>query len=176
MKRMVREPQERQDPSECQASRRGFITKAVAGIVAIPLSVISRAHVLQNAVPKDLHYSKDHIWIKVVDGTGTIGVTDWAQNALGDVVYVELPKVDETFKANESFGSVESVKAVSELMMPVSATVIKVNGELQDQPEQINKDPYGKGWMIQLRLKNKGEIRSLMTAVAYEKFLRSKEQ
>src|SRR5215472_9430362 len=94
-------------------------------------------------VPEDLHYSKDHEWVRVNGNVATIGITDYAQNSLGDVVYVELPKVGDEFSANESFGSVESVKAVSELFTPVTGTVAEVNQTLQDQPEKVNSDPYG---------------------------------
>src|SRR5215210_4980702 len=94
-------------------------------------------------VPEDLHYSKDHEWIKVEGDIGTIGITDHAQQALGDVVYVEVPKAGESFAAHEAFGSVESVKAVSEIFTPVSGEVTEVNETLQDEPEKVNTDPYG---------------------------------
>ena len=109
-------------------------------------------------VPEDLHYSKDHEWIRVEGETGTVGITDHAQQSLGDVVYVELPKVGETFAAHEVFGSVESVKAVSELFVPVSGQVTEVNTTLQDEPEKVNTDPYGGAWMIRLRLGKKSEV------------------
>jgi glycine cleavage system H protein len=98
-------------------------------------------------VPEDLHYSKDHEWVRVEGDVAVIGITDYAQNSLGDVVYVELPKADEEFAANESFGSVESVKAVSEMFSPVSGSVVAVNEALADEPEKVNGDPYGEGWM-----------------------------
>src|SRR6478672_764965 len=103
-------------------------------------------------VPEDLHYSKDHEWVRVDGDIATIGITDYAQNSLGDVVYVELPKAGEGFAANESFGSVESVKAVSELFTPVSGEVTEVNGAMEDQPEKVNTDPYGEAWMIRMKM------------------------
>jgi glycine cleavage system H protein len=121
-------------------------------------------------VPEDLHYSKDHEWIRVEGDTGTIGITDHAQQALGDVVYVELPKSDESFSAHEAFGSVESVKAVSEIFTPVSGQVTEVNEALQDEPEKVNNDPYGDGWLIRVKMSNKGEIDSLLSAAEYEDF------
>ena len=122
-------------------------------------------------IPENLHYSKDHEWIRVEGDTGTVGITDHAQNALGDVVYVELPKVGESFGAHDVFGSVESVKAVSELFIPVSGEVLEVNEALQDEPEKVNTDPYGDAWMIRIRVSNKGEVDSLLNAAEYEDFL-----
>ena len=127
-------------------------------------------------VPEDLHYSKDHEWIRVEGDTGTVGISDHAQSSLGDVVYVELPKVGETFAAHEVFGSVESVKAVSELFVPVSGQVTEVNATLQDEPEKVNTDPYGAAWMIRLRLGNKSEIDSLLTAAEYEDYLNTETE
>jgi glycine cleavage system H protein len=127
-------------------------------------------------VPEDLHYSKDHEWIRVEDGVGTIGITDHAQNSLGDVVYVELPKVGDRFDSNESFGSVESVKAVSEIFMPVSGEIIEVNESLQDEPEKVNNDPYGGAWMIRVKIKNPGEVDSLLSAAEYEDFTRAETE
>lgn len=122
-------------------------------------------------VPENLQYSKDHEWIRVEGDTGTIGITDHAQHSLGDVVYVELPKVGENFAAHEAFGSVESVKAVSELFTPVAGEVTEVNDALQDEPEKVNGDPYGDAWMIRLRIKDRGDIDSLLSAAEYEDFL-----
>jgi glycine cleavage system H protein len=127
-------------------------------------------------VPENLHYSKDHEWIRVEDGVGTIGITDYAQNSLGDVVYVELPKVGDTFEAHEPFGSVESVKAVSELFTPVAGEVVEVNETLQDSPEKVNTDPYGDAWMIRLRLKNAGDVDGLLSAAEYEDYLKSETE
>ncbi len=126
-------------------------------------------------VPEDLHYSKDHEWIRVEGDVGTIGITDHAQNSLGDVVYVELPKVGESFAAHESFGSVESVKAVSEIFTPVGGEITEVNESLQDEPEKVNTDPYGEGWMIRVRMSNPGEVDSLLNAAEYEDFTKAEE-
>lgn len=126
-------------------------------------------------VPENLQYSKDHEWLRVEGETGTVGITDHAQNSLGDVVYVELPKVGETFTAHGTFGSVESVKAVSELYLPVGGEVTEVNEALQDEPESVNTDPYGAGWMVRLRIADKGEVDSLLTAAEYEDYLKSEE-
>ena len=126
-------------------------------------------------IPEDLHYSKDHEWVKVNGDIATIGITDYAQNSLGDVVYVEIPKAGEEFASNESFGSVESVKAVSELFTPVSGKVSEVNDTLQDQPEKVNTDPYGEGWMIRVKMSSPGEVDSLLTAAEYEDFTKETE-
>jgi glycine cleavage system H protein len=127
-------------------------------------------------VPEDLHYSKDHEWIRVEGETGTIGITDYAQHSLGDVVYVELPKAGDKFEAHESFGSVESVKAVSELFTPVSGEVVEVNETLQDSPELVNSDPYGAAWMIRVRVKDRGAVDALLTAAEYEDFLKTETE
>lgn len=124
-------------------------------------------------VPEDLHYSKDHEWVRVEGDVAVVGITDYAQNSLGDVVYVELPKVGEEFAANESFGSVESVKAVSEVFSPVSGSVSEVNETLNDEPEKVNGDPYGEGWMIKVRMSSPGEVDSLLTAAEYEDFTKA---
>ena len=126
-------------------------------------------------IPEDLHYSKDHEWVKVNGDIATIGITDYAQNSLGDVVYVELPKAGEEFASNESFGSVESVKAVSELFTPVSGHVSEVNDTLQDQPEKVNANPYEEGWMIRVKMSSPGEVDSLLTAAEYEDFTKETE-
>ena len=126
-------------------------------------------------VPEDLHYSKDHEWVRVDGNEAIIGITDYAQNSLGDVVYVELPKAGEEFAANESFGSVESVKAVSEVFTPVAGTVAKINEALADEPETVNSDPYGGGWMIRVKMSNSGEVDSLLTAAEYEDFTKAEE-
>ena len=127
-------------------------------------------------VPEDLHYSKDHEWVRV-DGTiAIVGITDYAQNSLGDVVYVELPKPNDEFAQNEAFGSVESVKAVSEVFSPVSGTVAQVNESLNDEPERVNADPYGEGWMIRIRMSSPGEVDSLLTAAEYEDFTKAETE
>ena len=127
-------------------------------------------------VPEDLHYSKDHEWVRVDGGEAIIGITDYAQNSLGDVVYVELPKASDEFAANEAFGSVESVKAVSEVFTPVAGTVTSINESLADEPETVNSDPYGKGWMIRIKMKNPGEVDSLLTAAEYEDFTKAESE
>jgi glycine cleavage system H protein len=127
-------------------------------------------------VPEDLHYSKDHEWVRVDGNEAVIGITDYAQNSLGDVVYVELPKPGEQFAANESFGSVESVKAVSEVFTPVTGEVTKINESLADEPEKVNADPYGDGWMIRIRMSSSGEVDSLLTGAEYEDFTKAESE
>jgi len=127
-------------------------------------------------VPEDLHYSKDHEWVRVDGDQAIIGITDYAQNSLGDVVYVELPKAEDQFAANEPFGSVESVKAVSEVFTPIAGTVVKINESLADEPETVNSDPYGVGWMIRLKMSNPGEVDSLLTAAEYEDFTKAESE
>ena len=127
-------------------------------------------------VPEELHYSKDHEWVRVDGDVATIGITDYAQDSLGDVVYVELPKPGEQFAANESFGSVESVKAVSEVFSPVSGSVVESHDTLSDDPEKVNTDPYGEGWMIRIKMSNSGEVDSLLTAAEYEDFTKAETE
>src|SRR6201988_549975 len=127
-------------------------------------------------VPEDLHYSKDHEWVRVDGGEAIIGISDYAQNSLGDVVYVELPKPSEEFAANEPFGSVESVKAVSEVFTPVAGSVVKINESLADEPEKVNSDPYGEGWMIRLKMATPGDVYSLLTAAEYEDFTKAESE
>jgi glycine cleavage system H protein len=127
-------------------------------------------------VPEDLHYSKDHEWVRVDGDQAIIGITDYAQNSLGDVVYVELPKAEDEFAANEPFGSVESVKAVSEVFTPIAGTVVKINEALADEPETVNSDPYGQGWMIRLKMSNPGAVDSLLTAAEYEDFTKAESE
>jgi len=122
------------------------------------------------AYPKNYKYTKEHEWISVEGNTATIGITDHAQNSLGDIVFVELPKVGAELAQGKSFGTVESVKAVSELYAPASGTVTAVNNELADAPEKINKDAHS-AWMVKITLKNPGEIASLLSADDYEKFV-----
>ena len=127
-------------------------------------------------VPENLHYSKDHEWVRVEGDLAVIGITDHAQDQLGDVVYVELPKSGEEFAAHESFGSVESVKAVSEIFTPVSGNVAEINDSLNDEPEKVNKDPYGEGWMIKIKMSSSGEVDSLLTAAEYEDFTKAESE
>ena len=127
-------------------------------------------------VPEDLHYSKDHEWVRVEGDEAIIGITDYAQNSLGDVVYVELPKAGDEFAANEAFGSVESVKAVSEVFTPVAGAITQINELLADEPEIVNTDPYGQGWMIRVKMAHPGEVDSLLTAAEYEDFTKAETE
>ena len=127
-------------------------------------------------VPEDLHYSKDHEWVRVEGGQAVIGITDYAQNSLGDVVYVELPKAGDQFAANEPFGSVESVKAVSEVFTPIAGAVVSINESLADEPEKVNSDPYGDGWMIRLKMENPSAVDSLLSAAEYEDFTKAESE
>ncbi|MBI5970523.1 MAG: glycine cleavage system protein GcvH [Deltaproteobacteria bacterium] len=121
--------------------------------------------------PKDLKYTKEHEWVRL-DGTiATVGITDYAQDSLGDVVYVELPPEGGAVTKNEPFGVVESVKAVSDLYSPVSGSVAEVNDAIVDSPEAINEDPYGDAWMIKVEISGKGDLSDLMTAEDYQKFI-----
>lgn len=122
------------------------------------------------AYPKDYRYTKEHEWIKVDGGIGTVGITDHAQNSLGDIVFVELPKVGAEVTASKSFGTVESVKAVSELFAPLSGTVTAINEELATAPEKINSNAHG-AWMIKVKIANPAELNSLISADDYEKFV-----
>jgi glycine cleavage system H protein len=127
-------------------------------------------------IPDDLHYSKDHEWVRVDGNEAIVGITDHAQNQLGDVVYVELPKVGDEFAANEPFGSVESVKAVSEVFSPVSGEIAAVNTSLQDAPEKVNTEPYGEGWMIRVKMSKAGEVDSMLSAAEYEDFTKAETE
>lgn len=122
------------------------------------------------AYPADFKYTKEHEWIKVDGNVGTIGITDHAQEALGDIVFVELPKVGTSISAGKSFGTVESVKAVSDLFAPVSGTVTEVNQELATAPEKVNSEPH-KAWMVKVTVTNPGELNGLLSAADYEKFV-----
>jgi glycine cleavage system H protein len=121
--------------------------------------------------PEDNLYTKDHEWLHVQGSTAVVGITDYAQHELGDVVYVDLPEVGDTFEANEPFGSVESVKAVSEVFCPVGAEIIEVNKKLEESPELINQSPHEKAWMIKIRVVRTDELRELLTASEYEEYL-----
>ena len=122
------------------------------------------------AYPADYKYTKEHEWLKIDGNIGVIGITDYAQNSLGDIVFVELPKVGQEVTAGQTFGSVESVKAVSDLFAPVSGTVTEVNEALNTAPEQVNKDANAT-WMIKVTLKDSGEANQLLSAADYEKFV-----
>ncbi|HZP01950.1 MAG TPA: glycine cleavage system protein GcvH [Terriglobia bacterium] len=125
--------------------------------------------------PQEFLYTKEHEWIRVDESIGTIGITDYAQKELGDVVYVELPKPGDQITANESFGTVESVKAVSDLFAPVSGEVTSVNTKLQNNPELLNADPHGEAWLIRVRLTDHAEVEKLMTADEYENFIKGEK-
>jgi glycine cleavage system H protein len=119
--------------------------------------------------PADLQYTRSHEWIRIEGDEATVGITDYAQDALGDVVYVELPEVGASFEAGATFGAVESVKAASDLYLPVAGEVLAINNALVDQPEVLNSDPYGEGWMLKIRVAP--GVGALMSAAAYEKYV-----
>jgi glycine cleavage system H protein len=121
--------------------------------------------------PAEYRYTKEHEWIKIEGSVGTIGITDYAQQELGDVVFAELPKVGAQMKAGQSFGTIESVKAVSEIYTPVSGEVSEINSALVDSPEKINKDPHGAAWLVKIKLSDAKEAASLMDAAAYESYV-----
>lgn len=130
---------------------------------------------MANNIPENLHYSKDHEWVKVDGNVATIGITDYAQHSLGDVVYVELPSVGDKFEAHEAFGSVESVKAVSEIFIPVGGEIVESNDDLNDNPEFVNNDAYGEAWMIKVKMDNPLEADAMLSAVEYEEYLSESE-
>tara|TARA_R110001632_G_scaffold38339_2_gene96564 strand:- start:102051 stop:102431 length:381 start_codon:yes stop_codon:yes gene_type:complete len=119
-------------------------------------------------IPSALKYTKDHEWVKIEGDTAIVGITDFAQGELGDIVYVDVDTLDDTVEKDEVFGSVEAVKTVSDLFMPLSGEVIEFNEELEDEPELVNKDPYGKGWMIKLTISDDSQIADLLDAQTYQ--------
>ena len=121
--------------------------------------------------PNDLRYTQQHEWIKVEESTATVGITDFAQSELGDVVFVELEPVDSEIEKDEAFGTVEAVKTVSELYMPLSGRLIEVNEELDGHPEHVNEDPYGKGWMIKVEIVDPSQLDDLLSAEDYEQMV-----
>ena len=125
--------------------------------------------------PPELLYTKDHEWIRVDESIGTIGITDHAQKELGDIVFVELPKTGDHLTAHESLGSVESVKAVSEIFSPVTGEVTAINAKLQNSPELINSDPHGEAWLVRVRLEDRSETESLMAAEEYEAYIKEEK-
>jgi len=125
--------------------------------------------------PQELLYTKEHEWIRVDESIGTIGITDYAQKELGDIVFVELPKVGDHVTANESFGTVESVKAVSEIYSPVTGEVTAINAKVQSSPEILNTDPHGDAWLVRVHLTDRREIENLMTADDYEAYIKEKK-
>lgn len=122
-------------------------------------------------IPQELKYTKDHEWIRIEGNEAFIGITDFAQGELGDIVYVEIETVGEEISQNDIFGTVEAVKTVSDLFMPVSGKVLEVNPDLDASPEAVNEDPYGKGWMIKISISNPSELNSLLDANTYQKVI-----
>lgn len=122
-------------------------------------------------IPSELKYTKDHEWIRIEGDTAVIGITDFAQGELGDIVYVEVETLDETLNREEVFGTVEAVKTVSDLFLPLSGTIIEVNEALEAEPEKVNSDPYGEGWMIKMKIEDSSEIGSLLSAEKYKELV-----
>ncbi|WNW01026.1 glycine cleavage system protein GcvH [Tenacibaculum sp. HL-MS23] len=123
-------------------------------------------------IPSELKYTKDHEWVKIEEGVATIGITSFAQGELGDIVYVDVDTLDESLDIEEVFGSVEAVKTVSDLFMPLSGEVIEFNEALEDEPELVNSDPYGDGWMIKVKLSDDSQIANLLSAEAYQEIIK----
>lgn len=119
-------------------------------------------------IPSDLKYTKDHEWVRVEGDIAIVGITDFAQSELGDIVYVEVETIDETLDQDEVFGSVEAVKTVSDLFLPLSGTLVEFNENLEDEPEKVNEDPYGEGWMVKIKFTDEEELNQLMDAEAYK--------
>jgi glycine cleavage system H protein len=126
--------------------------------------------------PEDLLYTKEHEWLRVDGALGVVGITNHAQRELGDVVYVDLPKVGDRFEAGQTFGSVESVKAVSELFLPVAGEIVDINEDLGSSPEALNEDPYNKGWLVKIRIQDSSEISELMSNDKYDSFVDDEEE
>lgn len=122
-------------------------------------------------IPQDLKYTKDHEWVRIEGDEATIGITDFAQSELGDIVYVEVETVDETLEQEAVFGTVEAVKTVSDLFLPVSGLIVAFNEQLEDTPELVNEDPYGEGWIIKIKLDDLTEIDSLLTSQGYQSII-----
>lgn len=122
-------------------------------------------------IPSELKYSKDHEWVKIEGDIAIVGITDFAQSELGDIVYVEVETLDETLEADEIFGTVEAVKTVSDLFLPISGEIIEFNESLEDDPEKVNTDPYGEGWMIKIKCSDLSEADSLLSAEAYKELI-----
>ena len=127
-------------------------------------------------VPKDYRYTKEHEWIRVDGDTGTVGITDYAQHELGDVVFVELPGIGATLKRGQTLGTVESVKAVSEIYSPVAGEVVAINETLATSPEKLNQDPYGAAWLVKVKLADLQAVSALMDAAAYQAYISEKEK
>ncbi|MDC6350156.1 glycine cleavage system protein GcvH [Zeaxanthinibacter sp. PT1] len=122
-------------------------------------------------IPSELKYTKDHEWIRIEGDVATVGITDFAQGELGDIVYVEVETLDETLDQEEVFGTVEAVKTVSDLFLPLSGTIVEFNESLEDEPEKVNSDPYGEGWMIKVKMSDSSEVDGLMSADDYKELV-----
>jgi glycine cleavage system H protein len=124
-------------------------------------------------IPENLKYSSDHEWLKVEGDEAYVGITDFAQGELGDIVFVEVETIDETLEKGEAFGTVEAVKTVSDLLLPIGGTILELNEKLEDEPELINKDPYGEGWIVKIKMTNPAEADELLDADAYKNLIES---
>ena len=122
-------------------------------------------------IPSNLQYTKDHEWAKIENGVATIGITDFAQGELGDIVFVELPEVGMSFNAGDAFGTIEAVKTVTDLFSPISGKIVAINEGLDNDPGKVNSDPYGDGWLVKIRLSDPDEKDGLMSSIAYEKII-----
>lgn len=122
-------------------------------------------------IPSNLKYTKDHEWVLINGDTATVGITDFAQKELGDIVYVEVETLDQTLDKDEVFGTVEAVKTVSDLFLPLSGEIIEFNDELERNPEDVNSDPYGKGWMVKIKISNAAEVEELLSSDAYKQLI-----
>jgi glycine cleavage system H protein len=127
-------------------------------------------------IPTDLRYHEEHEWARLKGNQATVGISDFAQDALGDIVFIELPKTGTVVKAGQQIGEIESTKTTSTLYTPVSGAIVQVNTDLKDHPEVVNSDPYGKGWMVVIDLSNAGEVDALMTAAQYDAFLANQKK
>jgi len=127
-------------------------------------------------IPKDLKYTNEHEWARIEGDIATVGITDYAQESLGDVVYIETPEIGTEVKKGEEFGSIESVKAVSDVFSPISGEIIEVNEELADHPEYINQSPYDKGWIVKIKISNPEEADELMDSTKYEEFVKKESE
>lgn len=123
------------------------------------------------AVPSEFKYSKEHEWVKIENNVATIGITEYAQNELGDIVFVELPETDDELNEGDTFGSVESVKTVSELYAPISGKIVEVNEELEDSPEFVNESPYKKAWMVKIEISDDSQLEELLSADQYSEMI-----
>jgi len=124
-------------------------------------------------IPENLKYSSDHEWLRVEGDEAYVGITDFAQGELGDIVFVEVETIDETLEKGEAFGTVEAVKTVSDLLLPIGGTILELNEKLEDEPELINKDPYGEGWIVKIKMTNPAEADELLDAAAYKNLIES---